>query len=578
MKTGYIVFVLHTHIPYVIGQGSWPHGEDWLYEAVAECYLPLLDSLFSLRENGIDFQLNLSITPILAEQLAHPAFPTNFQSYLQRKIEGSTGDKRYFTSTGQTALADTATWWRDFYQGVLSTFSQRFHYELLRWLKELHESGQVELLTSPATHAYLPLLSTDGAVRAQLKSGVSCFEKFFGSQPRGLWLPECAYRPREMWTNPLLNGESQKRAGIEELVAEAGLEYFILDTHMLTGKEAIGTFREKFQTLKKIMGRGEQEQTATLEEEPEEHNSPLEPYRVLTPGREAKPQITALIRDMLTGLQVWSGDLNYPRDGWYMDFSKKHFPGGNRYWRITDTNLDMVHKEPYNLHRALGKAEEHAVHFISLCREIAGRYHRQSGRPAIIVAPFDTELFGHWWREGVDWLSHVLRLAHQDEEFSTIRLGEFCDRHPARKGFFFKAGSWGEEGGDWTWMNERTTWIWKLIYQAEGKMTELVKRGEKHSPPQLDNILRLCAQELMLLEASDWPYLVTTLEASDYAALRVSNHYEDFGRLSRIAADLMDKGKLAEHDRAFIEHLSKESDFLGQINPNWYLENPSSDE
>jgi 1,4-alpha-glucan branching enzyme len=571
LPKGYIAFVLHTHIPYVLGQGSWPHGEDWLYEATAECYIPLIDTFLDMRDRGINLRLTMGITPVLGEQLASPGFPPNLQSYLHRKIDGSANDEQYFRNTGQTELALAAAWWHTFYQQIFDSFSGKLQYRLLPWLQSLAQSGHLELLTSSATHAYLPLLSTDQAVSAQIQAGVACFQKLFSFKPRGVWLPECAYRPRGRWINPLNHQQSVERAGIDEYLAHSNLQYCVLDTHLLTGREAIGTFREKFQALKRILGSGDSRLDSAFEQELTKENSPFEPYWMLNARKDNPPQVTALIRDMITGLQVWSGDFNYPRDGWYMDFGKKHFPGGNRYWRITDISLDMVHKEPYEPNRASEKAKEHAAHFVSLCRRIADEYSEAIGRPALIVAPFDTELFGHWWREGVEWLAEVQRLAVQDQTVAPVRLGDFCDQFPARKGFPFPAGSWGEGGGDWTWMNERTRWIWELIYQAEKKMSQLVSTARKRRDQQMKTILTLCAQELMLLEASDWPYLVTTLEAPDYASLRVSNHYENFNRLLRIAEDYLPDQTLAEYHQAFLTHLSLENDFLGPIDPDWYL-------
>jgi len=571
LPKGYIAFVLHTHIPYVLGQGSWPHGEDWLYEATAECYVPLIDTFLNMRDKGINFRLTMDITPVLAEQLASPAFSPNFQSYLHRKIDASANDERYFGNTGQTELANAATWWRSFYEQVFETFSGKFQYRVLPWLQSLAQSGHLELLTSSATHAYLPLLSTDQAIDAQIKSGVACFQKFFGMKPRGIWLPECAYRPGNKWINPLSNQGFAERPGIEKFLADSNLQYCVLDTHLLTGQEAIGTFREKFQALKQILGSGDSGLDSAFERELTDRDSPFEPYWMANTRQDNPPRVTALVRDMITGLQVWSGNFNYPRDGWYMDFGKKHFPGGNRYWRITDINLDMVHKEPYNMNRASGKAMEHATHFVSLCQRIADEYSERIGRPALIVAPFDTELFGHWWREGVEWLANVQCLASRDQVIAPTRLGDFCDQFPPQKGFLFPSGSWGEGGGDWTWMNERTRWIWELIYQAEEKMTKLVSLTRKNRDQQMKTILTLCAQELMLLEASDWSYLVTTLEAPDYASLRVSNHYENFNRLLRIANDYLPDGTLAEYHQAFLTHLSIDNDFLGPIDPDWYF-------
>ena len=98
---GYLTFTLHAHLPYVVNHGTWPHGMEWLHEAAAETYLPMLRMLHSLERDSIRFQCNLNLSPILLEQLAHPCFTAEFPNYLNRKILAAREDEAYFVLAGE---------------------------------------------------------------------------------------------------------------------------------------------------------------------------------------------------------------------------------------------------------------------------------------------------------------------------------------------------------------------------------------------------------------------------------------------------------------------------------------------
>ena len=187
--------VLHSHIPYVLAHGSWPHGMDWLYEAAAETYMPLLDVFERLAAEGIPARTNIGFTPVLMEQLKDPGFLTGFDEYLRMKIEIARRDRDHFDRTGNTALRPLTDFWEDRYRKVLEDFHGRCHGDIIDGFRSLQDRGQIEVLTSGATHGYFPLLSRDESVRQQVRQGRHTYRKHFGREPRGFWIPECAYRP-----------------------------------------------------------------------------------------------------------------------------------------------------------------------------------------------------------------------------------------------------------------------------------------------------------------------------------------------------------------------------------------------
>ncbi|MDH4180296.1 MAG: hypothetical protein OEV33_07270, partial [Armatimonadota bacterium] len=200
---GAFTFVLHGHLPYVLTHGTWPHGSDMLFECAAESYLPLLDTFHRLIAEGISPKVTLGITPVLAEQLADPAFKHQFVEYLDMRVRTAAENIEGFKQSKEAQLADLAEMWRKHFLQAKESFLDNHGADLIAGFRALQDDGHIEIITSAATHGYLPLLGTDESVQAQVKQAVSSYRHHFGRQPRGFWLPECAYRPRYAWRSPL---------------------------------------------------------------------------------------------------------------------------------------------------------------------------------------------------------------------------------------------------------------------------------------------------------------------------------------------------------------------------------------
>src|SRR4051794_33148776 len=237
---GYVTITLHSHLPYVINHGTWPHGLEWLCEAAAETYLPLLRVFANLERDGIYLKPNINLSPVLLEQLAHPVFKAEFVKYLGRKIEAALIDKAEFTKKGDKHLANVAEYWKDFFSLALQDF-EALNQDIIAGFRKFNDSGAIEVFTCAATHGYFPLLGTDASIRAQVRTGVETHKKHFGKAPRGIWIPECGYRPAGVWDFPVNpNGASPTtqfkpyyRAGVEQILAENDIQYFFIDTHLV---------------------------------------------------------------------------------------------------------------------------------------------------------------------------------------------------------------------------------------------------------------------------------------------------------------------------------------------------------
>src|SRR5260370_4978992 len=233
--SGYVTFVLHAHLPYVVNHGTWPHGLDWLHEAAAETYLPLLRVFGELERKGAPLKANVNLTPVLLEQMAHPVFKEGFSKYLDQKIAAARKDEDLFVNRGHGHFMELAQFWRKFYEQARNDFDE-LGGDLIAGFKRYYDSGSIEIITCGATHGYFALLGTDASIRAQVRLGVQTHERFFGRKPKGIWLPECAYRPAGKWQFPVPVHGSQhgfEREGVEQILAEEGIEFFFVDTHLV---------------------------------------------------------------------------------------------------------------------------------------------------------------------------------------------------------------------------------------------------------------------------------------------------------------------------------------------------------
>lgn len=275
-------------------------------------------------------------------------------------------------------------------------------------------------------------------------------------------------------------------------------------------------------------------------------------------------------RNPETSIQVWSGEHGYPGDGWYLDFHKKHFPGGHRYWRVTSAKSDLAEKKEYEPHRAAERVPENAGHFKQLVKDILAAHNQATGEVGLLCAPFDAELFGHWWFEGPEWIYLVLKWMNEDPEMSPVTCAEYLEAHPPHTVVALPEGSWGQGGFHWIWLNEWTTWIWRDIYAAEDEMPRLAELALRSGDAHLSRIVSQAARELLLLEASDWPFLISTWTARDYAERRAALHHEAFSRLADMARRRERGESLAPDEEQFLADCEARDSVFPDIDPAWW--------
>ena len=521
------VLALHSHLPYVLNHGRWPHGSDWLCEAALDTYLPLLERLEELAAEGTPTPLTIGFTPVLANQLASPAFAREMETFFTQRLAACDEAPAALRTSGDAALVPLVDYWRSRLTRLRELF-RRIDADLVSAFRRLQEQGRLEIIGSAATHGYLPLLGRDESIRLQLAVGQQEHRRLFGVAPVGCWLPECAYRPRGKWRG------KKVRRGIEQHLADAGFRYFFTDAHLARAGSPLGAYgeiplgAERFDAERHDPG-------STTGARVRAARSPYRAYRVS--GRGVRPVVAALVRDPRSSMQIWSRHQGYPGDEWYLEFHKIRWPGGLKLWRVTGATVDLGGKRAYEPPIAHERATGHASHFAHLLQSLALQQADRGG-DGVIVAPFDTELFGHWWFEGADFLAATYRALRGSgtagEGVRAVTASQHLDAHPASAALQLAEGSWGANGDHTMWLNDRTAWTWPRLWGLEDAFWDLAPKALASAPAR--PALAQAARELLLAQASDWQFIISTGAVVDYAERRFTLHCDDAERLIKALA------------------------------------------
>ncbi|AEJ61189.1 Domain of unknown function DUF1957 [Spirochaeta thermophila DSM 6578] len=506
MTQGYLLFHLHAHLPFV-RHPEHPRflEEFWLYEAISETYLPLLRVFERLEKDGVPFSLSMSVSPTLISMLTDPLLQERYVHHLHLLLE--LGEKEQRRVQGKAALERVVEMYLDLYRTNLEDFESKYARNIVKGFDYFYKKGYLEIIPTAATHAYLPLFTIyPSAVWAQISLGMSTHLSTFGLPARGFWLPECGYEP-----------------GLEEYLHAAQIDYFFTAAHGIL-------FAER---------------------RPE--------YGIFAPVRTPSG-VVAFGRDPAAARAVWSSEDGYPADPVYRDFYRDvgyelpledvafFLPDGEnrvftgyKYHAITGRSGE---KEIYDPDRALARVEEHAAHFVKERAEQVRQVSKHMPFPPAIVCPYDAELFGHWWFEGPAWLEAMIRKVAEEETLSLIRPSDYL-----KEGYPFQENrpsfsSWGTKGYSEVWLDGRNDWIYRHLHAAVEQMEDLVERFSDAEGLRR-RALNQAARELLLAQASDWPFIIRNGTMVPYALRRIKEHlfyfrkiYDAFAR-GALPADLI---------------------------------------
>lgn len=495
---GYHCIVLHAHLPYIRHpEYDSFFEENWLFEAITETYVPVLNLLRRKQREGYRRCLTLSLSPTLLSMLVDPFLQRRFRSHLdklrhlaEKEVKRTADDSRFSRLAGM---------YQQQLETVNSTYFDELNGDLVGALVELHHAKVIELITSSATHGFLPLLKAEpSTVRAQLKTGSQAFLDITGVQAQGVWLPECGYYE-----------------GLEAILEDAGFGYFFVDSHGIL-------------------------------------NSRPRPYYGLSAPLLCPNGVAVFGRDPDSSRQVWSRDEGYPGDYFYRDFyrdigfdleldyigpfildGETRIHTGFKYYRITGPGDD---KAVYDPQQARQRVESHAADFVQRSLARLGQGEGRDKPAPVITSPYDAELFGHWWYEGPAWLESVIEhFGEYPEQVALTTPSAYLEKYPTLQIAEPSASSWGNGGYNAFWLNEGNDWIYPHLHDACRRMQQLVDRYHDAIPGDLNyRALQQAGRSLLLAEASDWAFFMKAGTAQEYAYNRTRDHLARFNYLESV--------------------------------------------
>lgn len=516
MRDAYLALVLNAHLPFVRKpEFSRFFEERWLFEAVSETYLPLLRVFRRLEADEIPFTLTMSLSPTLAAMLGDSLLAERYLGYLDGQIALAARERERVAGDGD--FGPLVDMYAELYRRDREDFEGLYGRNLLGAFDYYYKKGRVELITTAATHAFLPAYRSEPALlAAQLETALVSHRASFGKHPSGFWLPHLGFYP-----------------GLDRLLKAYNLQYGVVTTR------------------------------GGLLGDPEPAYASFAPVR--TPSG-----FHAFIRDAAATEAVWAEDSGYPADPVHRDFYRdigydlpldylkpwleeagSRIYTGFKYWAVTG-KTDQ--KRPYRPEAAQARAREQARDFVDGRLELAEEARPHMDRPPLMVCPYDAELFGHWWHEGPTWLEAVFREAATRPGLGLVSLSEYLKLHPENPPSMPEFSSWGDGGYGEVWLDGSNDWLYRHSFKATERMTELAERFPNESGLR-ERILNQAAREVLLATCSDWPLLMRKGASAAFARRQVEDALANFERtyemLSANTVDTEWLTKLEKRDNLF---------------------------
>lgn len=493
MSIGKLMFVLHAHLPYV-RHPEYEHflEEIWLFEAISETYLPLLRAMDNLEADNIPFRLCISISPTLSAMLRDELLQQRYIRHLDSCLE--LAEKEIERTSSQPEFQKLARMYYELYSANRLDFEEKYDRNVLKGFDYHAKRGRLELITTSATHAFLPMYqSYPEAIASQIQTAVDEHVEVFGKAPKGFWVPECGYYP-----------------GLEHHLKDAGIGYFFTAAHAVIFA----------------------------------HEKPH--YGVYKPV-SCPNGVAVFGRDAASANSVWSSEEGYPGDPNYRDFYRDigydlpldyigpyiheneiRIPTGFKYHAISGKQPD---KWPYDPAAARETVAAHSENFVYKQRRLMEKLGDLMGSTPVVTSPYDAELFGHWWFEGPLWLESVIRTIHATGgEIEMVTPSQVLKDEPPQQTLQPAFSSWGNKGYSEVWLDHTNDWVYRHTHKAIERMIDLVDRYPDESSLR-GRMLNHAAREVLLCMSSDWPFIMRAGTNVSYAVRRVKEHVHNFTRI-----------------------------------------------
>ncbi len=528
---GYWMLVLHAHLPFV----RHPEYNDsleerWLYEAIIDTYIPLLELFDRCLNENLDFKVTLSITSPLLNMLDDEFLKDRTLSYLHRLIELS--EKEIERNKNEEEFYKLSRMYYNKFKYLLYCYEEKYKRDLVRAFKRFQDLGYLEIISSSATHCFFPLYEIfEENIKAQIKLGIQEYKRFFGNQPEGIWNAECGYYN-----------------GLDKILQEEKINYFFTDTHtVLNSKE-----RPKYGIFAPLV---------------------------------TENGVVYFGRDFETSRLVWSAKDGYPGNPFYREFYKdigydlpyeyikpyilesgERIFTGIKYYRITDKDAPLEYKKPYDTEKANEMVIADANHFVHSREKQFEYVGSLMDRMPLVTSIYDAELFGHWWFEGIDFLYNVIKIANERKSFKMILPTEYLSIYPENQVSTPYTSSWGNNGYSEFWLNESNDWIYRHIHTAISRMTKIACKFYNTKNELYKRVLNQALRELLISESSDWPFIMKTGTLVEYARKRIIDSLHNFN----ILYEMLERKDI---DETFLKMLERKNNIFPELDFRIFCKN-----
>jgi len=523
MGQNFISLVLHAHLPF-IRHPEYPDflEERWLFEALSESYIPFLDALRRLESERVPFRLTVSISPTLQAMLSDTLLKERYVAYLERQI--GFADREIERARDDLPRQALARMYAELYEGARRSYLEEYEGNILKGFDFFYKKGRLELITTTATHAFLPALAdSPESLSAQVEAAVISHRKNFGRNPQGLWLPHLGYFPR-----------------LERILKSYNLSYAIVDPRsVLWGEPA--PFAATYAPVRCPNG------FVVFPRDRESASAVCDPKE----GYPAAPRYRDFYRDL--GYELPDDQVRE-----FLPDGKTRVPTGFKYRAIGRDGQEL-----YDRSLAMAQAAEHASNFVY--KRILGLNlaAAEMERPPLALCCYDMELLGHWWFEGIAWLEAVLReLASRPAELRSLSPSDYLAGEGELQMLQPEAASWSDDGYSSQWTEGGNAWVWRHIGKAAQRMIELAERFPNENGLK-ERALNQAAREVLLAQSSDWPFLMRAEASAGFARAQLEDSLTNFTRIY----DMLSRNAIATE---WLTRLEKRNNIFPFINYRMY--------